>query len=118
MRKPNTACLHCELPVYKRPGQLNAGSRAFCGQDCYHAHVKMSSKTCQYCKQEFSPRHTKQKFCSKECGGSSRRGMKYLGHGANKNLSKARLSNLQSLFDFSSCMVFEFSMTEHMIFID
>lgn len=90
-RNPNTKCLVCNAPVYKRPAiiQLNKG-RVFCGQKCYGISIR-NEKPCVICgKLILASAH--KKTCSRACANKHRTGIKY-----KMNRPRDKVKNQRSL---------------------
>ncbi len=75
-RHPNTNCLVCAKPVYRRPLELKqSAGRAFCSTICYGIACR-KEKPCAICgKAILSSRNSK--TCSRTCSNTYRAGIKY-----------------------------------------
>lgn len=75
-RNPNTTCIICKKPVYKRPSQikLNKG-RVFCGIVCYGISNR-KEVPCIICGKSILSGQNK-KTCSRSCANVLRTGIKY-----------------------------------------
>ncbi len=75
-RNPNTKCIVCAKPVYKRPLQIQENEgRVFCGQVCYGASCRKETP-CVVCgKLILAGLH--KKTCSRGCANTHRAGIKY-----------------------------------------
>lgn len=73
-RKPNSACSHCLLPIYRRPAQLAKGE-VFCSVLCsnYRKKVVVHCSVCGVA----VPTKKRAKTCSRTCANKSRIGAKY-----------------------------------------
>lgn len=105
-RKPNTQCLHCQKPIYRRPNELSQGNRVFCSRVCFNNNLNrgLPKPPCLFCNEQFEREHKRQKFCSRKCANNARYGMKY-SKSTSGNKSQQRLRLLQNSFLFDSCMV-------------
>lgn len=73
-RTPNTVCLACSKPIYRRPGVIKKG-RVFCSQQCYG--IKNRKETpCIVCHKPILASANK-KTCSRSCANTHRAGIKY-----------------------------------------
>jgi len=75
-RYPNTFCLVCNKPIYKRPSQivLNHG-RVFCSSNCYGFSCRQE-RPCPICGKPILA-GLKKKTCSRTCANKNRVGVKY-----------------------------------------
>lgn len=104
MRHPNTQCLYCQNPIYRRPKELQKG-RVFCSRECCVKYDgPIDHRDCNYCGKSYKPRNRKSSFCSRSCANTSRLGNKYTKDSHN-NLSTKRLALLKEIFNFDSCMI-------------
>lgn len=99
-RNPNTFCVICETPVYRRPSQMHY--KAYCSDLCRKT-IQLAFREC-ICGEEFKPKRNKQKFCSRKCSNRGRTGICYTRE-AQGNKSRKRLALLKQIFDFKSCMI-------------
>ena len=76
IRNPNTFCIICNKPIYKRRGQikLNEG-RVFCSSTCYGVSLRKESP-CIVCGKPVLAGLNK-KTCSRACANKNRTGIKY-----------------------------------------
>jgi len=75
-RHPNTTCLTCKKPIYRRPAMLRQSSgRAFCGITCYGIAIRKESP-CVVCGKMIMAKFNK-KTCSRSCSNRHRTGTKY-----------------------------------------
>ncbi len=75
-RNPNTECIICNKPVYRRPMELKrSNGRAFCGQTCYGISCRRENP-CTVCKTPILGGLHK-KTCSRACANKHRAGIKY-----------------------------------------
>lgn len=75
-RNPNTFCVICNKPIYKRPSQLQLNKgRAFCGIACYGISSR-KEKPCVVCGKMLMA-HFNKKTCSRGCSNVLRTGIKY-----------------------------------------
>lgn len=76
-RNPNTICLICKKPVYKRPSEIQENKgKVFCGQACYGISCR-KEKPCLVCGKPILAGLNK-KTCSRSCANKHRIGIKYL----------------------------------------
>jgi len=75
-RNPNTACIVCSEPIYRKPFyiKLNKG-RVFCSQNCYGVSCR-KEKPCIVCGKMILAGLNK-KTCSRACSNTHRAGIKY-----------------------------------------
>lgn len=75
-RNPNTICIICNKPIYKRPAEIerNAG-RVFCTIICYGISLR-KEVPCLICKKPILAGLNK-KTCSRSCANTHRAGIKY-----------------------------------------
>jgi hypothetical protein len=75
-RNPNTACIVCSKPIYKRPWEIlkNKG-RVFCSVACYGISMR-KEKPCIVCGKMIMAHYNK-KTCSRSCANINRAGIKY-----------------------------------------
>ena len=75
-RKPNTACIICKKPIYKRPVEIerNAG-HVFCTMTCYGVSLRKEIP-CLVCRKPILAGLNK-KTCSRACANMHRAGTKY-----------------------------------------
>ncbi len=98
-RNPNTKCLICNNPIYRRPAEIHRNhGRVFCGQVCYGISCR-KEKPCVVCKKLILASENK-KTCSRSCANKRRVGIKYkIGSPQDKVKSqrslKIRLINLR-----------------------
>jgi 5-methylcytosine-specific restriction endonuclease McrA len=85
-RRPNSHCVVCSLPIYRRPVQIQAGA-VFCSRRCCGLHQRQSH-LCRICGTKYEGN---KKTCSRACANKTRTGMKYLG---DNSKNKARNGNL------------------------
>ena len=76
IRKPNSECLVCSKPVYRRPVEIehNKG-RVYCSSGCYGV-ASRKEKSCVGCNKPILARANK-KTCSRACANKNRAGIKY-----------------------------------------
>lgn len=80
-RNPNTKCVVCSKPVYRRPWQMKQNKgRVFCGQSCYGVACRKESP-CAVCGRLILATLNK-KTCSRSCANTQRAGIKYDGRGS------------------------------------
>ncbi len=77
IRHPNTFCLVCGKPIYKRRSQIQTNNgRVFCSTNCYGMSNR-KEKPCVVCGKPILA--SKNKItCSRECSNKHRTGIKYL----------------------------------------
>ena len=75
-RTPNTKCIVCKSPIYRRPNeQRKNDGRAFCSMICYGISCR-KEKPCIVCGKMILGRFNK-KTCSRACANINRTGIKY-----------------------------------------
>jgi len=75
-RKPNTKCIVCNRPVYRRPSILkNSDGKVFCTMACYGISCRKEIP-CIICGAPILAGKNK-KTCSRGCANTNRAGMKY-----------------------------------------
>lgn len=75
-RNPNTFCLVCSKPVYKRKSQIKKNKgRVFCSSICYGI-ASRKEQPCVICGQPILAGKNK-KTCSRSCSNKLRAGIKY-----------------------------------------
>jgi hypothetical protein len=76
IRNPNTSCIICSKPIYRRPLEIKRNSgRGFCGQTCY-GQVCRKEKPCIMCGDQIRAAAHK-KTCSRVCSNRHRAGIQY-----------------------------------------
>ncbi len=73
-RNPNTECIVCNAPVYRRPGEIKT-RRIFCSMVCYGIACR-KEKPCATCGKMILAGLNK-KTCSRGCANTQRAGIKY-----------------------------------------
>lgn len=106
MKTSNTTCARCFKAIYVKPCLLKNGARRFCSRQCFYAfhEHKLGMSQCQYCGRDFKREGRDNRFCSRSCSNSARKGIKYCAN-VNGNASRARLNKLYDKFGFQTCMV-------------
>jgi len=75
-RNPNTPCLICKKPIYRRPSEIEASkNRVFCSQICYGISLRKEIP-CVVCG-KLILRGFNKKTCSRSCANINRAGIKY-----------------------------------------
>ena len=75
-RKPNTKCIICDNPIYRRPFQLEkAKNNAFCSATCFGIFCRKETP-CLVCGKLMLSRFNK-KTCSRSCANKNRTGIIY-----------------------------------------
>jgi predicted nucleic-acid-binding Zn-ribbon protein len=75
-RKPNTECLICQKPIYKRRVEIKRNEgRIFCSMACYGI-SRRKEKPCLVCGSPILAGANK-KTCSRSCANKHRAGIKY-----------------------------------------
>lgn len=75
-RNPNTKCLICSKPIYKRPLEIQKNlGRLFCSSTCYGTSCR-KEKPCIICGKLILASANK-KTCSRGCANTHRAGIKY-----------------------------------------
>jgi hypothetical protein len=76
IRNPNTKCIICSKPVYKRPIEIKRNEgRVFCSTECYGVSCR-KEKPCVICGTLILAHYNK-KTCSRACANKLRLGIKY-----------------------------------------
>ena len=76
IRNPNTVCLICNTPIYRRPNELiKSRGHAFCSMICYGKSCR-KEKPCLVCGMLIMAKF-KKKTCSRSCANKHREGIKY-----------------------------------------
>ena len=89
-RKPNTKCLICNKPIYRRPGEIARGGGVFCSMVCYGISQR-DEVPCVICGKPILAGANK-KTCSRGCSNKNRTGIKYhLGRPKDKVVSQRGL---------------------------
>lgn len=73
-RRPNTLCLTCHTPVYRRPLEIQKG-RVFCSSACFGKSNRKETP-CVVCKASILAGKNK-KTCSRRCSNKNRTGTTY-----------------------------------------
>ncbi len=73
-RTPNTKCLTCSKPIYRRPVEIDRG-RVFCGQTCYGI-ANRRETPCIVCGVPILA-GANAKTCSRACANKNRAGTRY-----------------------------------------
>jgi hypothetical protein len=104
-RTPNTSCVFCSKPIYRRPWELKRRKQVYCSHACKKTNGP--KRTCPVCLIEFKPSHNANKTCSRSCSNVQRFGIKYNKDNKPKvpNHSQRRLSILREVFKFEECMI-------------
>ena len=90
-RKPNTICVICQTPLYRRPMELKATQgRAYCSSNCYGLACRKEIP-CVICGKLILTGLNK-KTCSRSCANKNRAGIKYAGR-----RSKDKVKHQQAL---------------------
>lgn len=75
-RNPNTFCIICSKPIYKRPVEIERNKgRVFCSMSCYGISCR-KEKPCLICGKAILAGENK-KTCSRSCANKYRTGIKY-----------------------------------------
>jgi hypothetical protein len=75
-RNPNSCCVVCNKPIYKRPSQIkNNKGKVFCGKECYGKFCR-KELPCLVCGKLILSGANK-KTCSRICSNKHRAGIKY-----------------------------------------
>lgn len=75
-RNPNTKCIICHRPIYKRPFEIQKNNgRVFCSIICYGISCR-KEKPCIICGKSILSSANK-KTCSRSCANKHREGIKY-----------------------------------------
>lgn len=95
-RNPNTKCIICGKPIYKRPHELQKNNgRVFCSLNCYGFSCRKEIP-CVICgKLILSGLH--RKTCSRGCANKHRAGIKYKMNGPRDKVKKQRSLKLKLL---------------------
>jgi predicted nucleic acid-binding Zn ribbon protein len=73
-RNPNTECLTCAKPIYRRPIEIKRG-RVFCSSECYGVGNRIETP-CVVCGTPIQA-HANAKTCSRSCANKNRAGIHY-----------------------------------------
>jgi predicted nucleic acid-binding Zn ribbon protein len=73
-RNPNTRCLICSKPVYRRPAEIER-SRVFCSSECFGIACRKEA-LCIVCGASILARKNR-KTCSRACSNTYRTGIRY-----------------------------------------
>lgn len=106
-RKPNTSCVKCGTPIYRRPNEIVRFGVSYCSSKCmWDVRGRIPSAQCKNCGESFQPSHKDRdrKFCGRTCANKGRKGIKYP-KDAHGNLSRKRLAQLQQKFGQLACML-------------
>ncbi len=77
IRKPNTTCLMCSKPIYRRPSEITeTKSRVFCSAVCYGLSCRKETP-CVVCGKGILAGHHK-KTCSRFCSNKHRASQNYI----------------------------------------
>lgn len=75
-RNPNTKCIVCTTPIYRRPIEIQKNKgRAFCSMNCYGLYCRKENP-CTICGKLILAGLNK-KTCSRNCANKLREGIKY-----------------------------------------
>ncbi len=111
-RNPNTSCVVCNAPIYRRPGVLKQNHhKVYCSQACYGVSNRKETP-CVICGALILAGANK-KTCSRACANKNRAGILYTGRRpkdkvVTARLLKARLITLRG----SGCERCHFSITQ------
>jgi hypothetical protein len=76
IRKPNTSCIICQTPIYRRPFEINKNKgKIFCSMRCYGLSCRKENP-CVVCEKLILASKNK-KTCSRICSNKYRIGIKY-----------------------------------------
>ena len=78
-RNPNTKCLSCEKPIYRRPKNIKSGP-VFCSLRCNGVFVRKPDVLCVVCKIVITTKRgsvRSRKCCSRACSNKARTGISY-----------------------------------------
>lgn len=76
-RKPNTVCIVCGSPTYKRPAVLQSNNgRSYCSMSCYGRSCRKENP-CVVCQKPILASKNK-KTCSRSCANKHRAGLTYI----------------------------------------
>lgn len=76
IRHPNSKCILCTKPIYRRPNEITRNNgRVFCSLACY-GKFNRKEKPCLICKIPILARFNK-KTCSRTCANKHRAGIRY-----------------------------------------
>lgn len=90
-RTPNTKCIICDAPIYRRPGQMAInGSNVFCSLRCYGLSCR-NERPCVVCGIMMLSSLNK-KTCSRSCSNKYRAGVKYKIGRPSKDIVKSQKS--------------------------
>lgn len=106
-RNPNTQCIVCDKPIYRRPNQLAKSNRFFCSKSCESSLSLLGKEVeCanESCSNMFVPDRATRKYCSHSCSNEARRGITYGKVGFN-NSSARRLFEFTQVCNQKSCAI-------------
>lgn len=95
MRKPNTICATCNIPIYRKPNEISnsKSGKNYCSQNCYGKDNRLST-LCPICNTN-RLKSSSSKTCSRRCSNISRRGSKYIGRPLKDNAKDLRSIRLR-----------------------
>lgn len=90
-RNPNTKCLACEKPIYRRPKNIKSGP-VFCSLQCNGASLRKPDVICSVCEAVITTKRgtigRNRKCCSRACSNKARTGIKYFQGSPNDKAKK------------------------------
>jgi len=95
-RNPNTTCLICSKPIYKRPVEIKRNKgRVFCSMPCYGVSCR-KEKPCVICGKPILA-GANRKTCSRSCANKHRAGIKYKMNQPRNKVKSQRMLKLRLL---------------------
>lgn len=77
-RKPNTFCIVCKKPLYRRPCEIKTGYNFYCSRACLSSPERSIRKAnCAECKKVYVKVKSYSHYCSRSCANKARTGMQY-----------------------------------------
>lgn len=113
MRNPNTVCVVCNTPLYRRPSQMAQTKASYCSDECRlspkspQGRQRLEKRECERegCDVVFKPNRKEVRFCSRSCANVLRRGQHYEKNRPWRNSNERRYLILKDAFGFETCMV-------------
>ncbi|MCM2338984.1 MAG: HNH endonuclease [Burkholderiales bacterium] len=95
-RNPNTNCIICSYPIYRRPIEIQKNSgRVFCSMNCYGLSNRKETP-CVVCKKLILAGLNK-KTCSRSCANIHRKGIQYKINSPNDKVKSQRALKIKLL---------------------
>lgn len=112
IRHPNTTCILCTKPIYRRPNEITRNNgRVFCSMACY-GKFNRKEKPCLICETPILA-HFNKKTCSRECANKHRTGIKYkMNRPHDKVIAQRRLKLRLLVLRGNTCELCGYNKTE------